>query len=84
MIKLTKTLLILPIIALTSVGCVNAEPRIETITDGPLSLTVNCTDKLIYDVSKQEWVSRSESVDNPSYEKEQLALFDGIVEQACG
>ena len=72
--KLTKTLLILPIIALTSVGSAKAEPIIET-TGGPVSFTVNCTDNLIFDSNAQKWRSRSESVSS---------FFDAAVTQACG
>ena len=78
--KLTKSFLILPIIALSTIGCGEAKPRIESF----YGQTVNCTYNLILDVRTQKWLSRSESVDDPSYREIQLAAFDELISQACG
>ena len=83
--KLTKTLLILPVIALTTVGCGETNPRIETTTFGGEEITVNCTDKTVFDVEQQKWITRSEGVAQASPAAREFAgiMFDGVYGGAC-
>ena len=82
--KLTKTLLTLPVIALTVVGCVET-PNIKTAVVEGVEIDVNCDDKTIYDVQQQKFVTRSEAIDDTdSYGKEIVAgIFDSAYGQAC-
>ena len=83
--KLTKTLLILPVIALTTIGCSEAKPRIETTTFMDQTIKVNCTDTTIFDNDTQTWMSRSEAIEGvtPGYEDFVTSIFDSSYSRAC-
>lgn len=79
--KLTKVLLTLPVIALTTVGCSEAKPRIVTVPN-PLhssfpDVTVNCTDKLAL---SQDGVWGGREATTEGYRH----IFDLAIEKACG
>jgi hypothetical protein len=79
--KLTKTLLILPVIALTTIGCGEAKPRIVTAPN-PLhsslpDVTVNCTDELVLN-QDGVWESREDTTEGFRH------IFDYGIEKSCG
>ena len=82
--KLTKTLLILPVIALTTIGCGEAEPRIETTNFNGQEIIVNCTDKTMFD-KEDGWGTRSEAIESvpPAGRQLMAIVFDGILQRAC-
>ena len=76
--KLTKTLLILPVIAFTTIGCGEAKPRIVTDLNplgGNDTITVNCDDNSILE-DGGIWVSRDRY---PGFEK----AHDIVVKEIC-
>ena len=77
--KLTKSLLILPIIAFTTIGCGESKPRIVTDLNplgGNDTVTVNCDDNSVLDYGI--WVSRDD-YRYPGLDK----IHDLVVKEIC-
>ena len=87
--KFTKTLLILPVIALTTIGCGEStvsspivySDRIETTNFMDQVISVNCS-TLEMKGDDQIWLTRDDMIQQSGREYG-TSIFDGLYDQAC-